>query len=42
MLIFRRLATLLDALDRYSLATRRPINISLLRTMLADPDTHTK
>ncbi|ALM84436.1 DnaA regulatory inactivator Hda [Bordetella sp. N] len=38
----RRLATLLDALDRYSLATRRPINISLLRTMLADPDTHTK
>ncbi len=33
----RRLAGLLDALDRYSLATRRPITIPLLRTMLADP-----
>jgi DnaA family protein len=37
----RRLAALLDALDRYSLATRRPITIPLLRTMLADPDTPT-
>jgi len=34
----RRLSALLDALDRYSLATRRPITIPLLRTMLADPD----
>ena len=33
----RRLSGLLDALDRYSLATRRPITIPLLRTMLADP-----
>lgn len=33
----RRLSALLDALDRYSLATRRPITIPLLRTMLADP-----
>jgi len=37
----RRLVALLDALDRYSLATRRPITIPLLRTMLADPDTPT-
>jgi DnaA family protein len=37
----RRLTALLDALDRYSLATRRPITIPLLRTMLADPDSHT-
>lgn len=37
----RRLAALLDALDRYSLATRRPITIPLLRAMLADPDIHT-
>jgi DnaA family protein len=36
----RRLTALLDALDRYSLATRRPITIPLLRTMLADPDSH--
>ncbi|HTK00169.1 MAG TPA: DnaA regulatory inactivator Hda [Bordetella sp.] len=35
----RRLAALLDALDRYSLATRRPLTIPLLRAMLADPDT---
>jgi len=35
----RRLASLLDALDRYSLAERRPITIPLLRAMLADPDT---
>lgn len=34
----RRLSALLDALDRYSLATRRPITIPLLRTMLADPN----
>jgi len=34
----RRLTALLDALDRYSLAARRPITIPLLRTMLADPD----
>ncbi|CAM3458378.1 DnaA regulatory inactivator Hda [Bordetella sputigena] len=37
----RRLAALLDALDRYSLATRRPLTIPLLRAMLADPDTPT-
>lgn len=36
----RRLTALLDALDRYSLATRRPITIPLLRTMLADPHSH--
>ncbi|ANN79143.1 DnaA regulatory inactivator Hda [Bordetella flabilis] len=36
-----RLSALLDALDRYSLATRRPLTIPLLRTMLADPDTPT-
>jgi DnaA family protein len=35
----RRLAALLDALDRYSLATHRPLTLPLLRTMLADPDT---
>jgi len=35
----RRLSGLLDALDRYSLAARRPITVPLLRTMLADPDT---
>jgi len=34
----RRLAALLDALDRYSLAERRPITLPLLRAMLADPD----
>jgi len=34
----RKLAALLDALDRYSLATGRPITIPLLRAMLADPD----
>lgn len=33
----RSLSALLEALDRYSLATRRPITIPLLRTMLADP-----
>lgn len=38
----RKLAVLLDALDRYSLATGRPITIALLRAMLADPDTHTR
>ena len=37
----RKLASLLDALDRYSLATGRPITIPLLRAMLADPDTPT-
>jgi len=37
----RKLASLLDALDRYSLATGRPITIPLLRAMLADPDTQT-
>lgn len=35
----RKLAALLDALDRYSLATGRAITIPLLRAMLADPDT---
>jgi DnaA family protein len=35
----RHLAALLDALDRYSLATQRPLTIPLLRTMLADLDT---
>ncbi|MFQ6720362.1 helix-turn-helix domain-containing protein [Bordetella pertussis] len=35
--IYRLLAALLDALDRYSLATGRPITIPLLRAMLADP-----
>jgi DnaA-homolog protein len=34
----RKLTALLDALDRYSLATGRPINIPLLRTMLADSE----
>lgn len=38
----RKLAALLDALDRYSLAARRPITIPLLRTMLADPDSQTQ
>jgi len=38
----RKLAVLLDALDRYSLATGRPITIPLLRTMLADPNTQTR
>ncbi|SAH94260.1 DnaA regulatory inactivator Hda [Bordetella ansorpii] len=33
----RKLTTLVDMLDRYSLATGRPITIPLLRTMLADP-----
>lgn len=37
----RKLAMLLDALDRYSLATGRPITIPLLRAMLADPHTQT-
>jgi len=37
----RKLVALLDALDRYSLATGRPITIPLLRAMLADPDTQT-
>jgi DnaA family protein len=32
----RHLAALIDALDRYSLATRRPLTLPLLRTMLAD------
>lgn len=31
----RRLTALLDALDRYSLATKRPITLPLLKTMLA-------
>lgn len=35
----RRLSALLDALDRYSLATRRAITVPLLRAMLADPNT---
>lgn len=34
----RKLTALLDALDRYSLATGRPITIPLLRTMLADSE----
>lgn len=34
----RRLATLLDALDRYSLASGRAITIPLLRAMLADQE----
>ncbi|WP_459617110.1 DnaA regulatory inactivator Hda [Bordetella sp. 2513F-2] len=34
----RKLAALLDALDRYSLAAGRPITIPLLRAMLADPE----
>ncbi|WP_082308443.1 DnaA regulatory inactivator Hda [Achromobacter sp. DMS1] len=34
----RKLAALVDALDRYSLATGRPITLPLLRAMLADPD----
>lgn len=38
----RKLAVLLDALDRYSLATGRPITIPLLRAMLADPNTQTR
>jgi DnaA family protein len=37
----RKLAALLDALDRYSLSTRRPITVPLLRAMLADPDSQT-
>src|SRR5690606_37118565 len=37
----RRLTALLDALDRYSLAARRPITVPLLRAMLADPDAPT-
>lgn len=32
----RRLAVLLDALDRYSLAAKRPITLPLLRSMLAE------
>jgi len=36
-----RLTALLDALDRYSLAARRPVTVPLLRAMLADPDTPT-
>lgn len=32
----RKLASLLDALDRYSLATGRPITTALLRAMLAE------
>ena len=34
----RKLAALLDALDRYSLATGRHITVALLRAMLADPN----
>jgi DnaA family protein len=34
----RRLIALLDALDRYSLASGRSITIPLLRAMLADPN----
>lgn len=35
----RRLSALLDALDRYSLAAKRPITVPLLRAMLAEqPD----
>jgi len=37
----RWLSGLLDALDRYSLAARRPITIPLLRAMLADSDSPT-
>ncbi|HEY0294017.1 MAG TPA: DnaA regulatory inactivator Hda [Bordetella sp.] len=37
----RKLTALLDALDRYSLATRRAITIPLLRAMLADPESNT-
>jgi DnaA family protein len=32
----RRLSTLLDALDNYSLETKRPITVPLLRAMLAE------
>jgi len=38
----RKLTALLDALDRYSLATGRPITLPLLRAMLADPDSQPK
>ncbi len=38
----RKLAALLDGLDRYSLATGRPITIPLLRAMLADPHSQPK
>jgi DnaA family protein len=37
----RKLSALLDALDRYSLASRRAITIPLLRAMLADPESQT-
>ena len=32
----RQLTAILDALDRYSLATRRPVTLPLLKTMLAE------
>jgi len=32
----RRLTALLDALDHYSLATKRPVTLPLLKTMLAE------
>ena len=38
----RKLAALIDALDRYSLANGRPITLPLLRAMLADPDSQPK
>ncbi|MEI2416811.1 DnaA regulatory inactivator Hda [Orrella sp. JC864] len=38
----RRLASLLDALDRYSLATGRAITIPMLRAMLADQEASTR
>ena len=38
----RRLVTLLDALDRYSLATGRAVTIPMLRAMLADQDASTR
>ena len=34
----RRLTALLDALDRYSLASGRAITLPLLRAMLAEPN----
>lgn len=33
----RRLNALIDALDHYSLATKRPITLPLLKTLLAEP-----
>ncbi len=38
----RQLTTLIDALDRYSLATKRPITLPLLKTMLAEASASTR